>query len=218
MKSSTSTRVMLTVFACLILAACGREASDTAPAQVGEPMQPTATASESKVSGPVIRERSSIRFIGANVLLEEHGEFTEFDGSIEYVDGRPAGVHFEIAPGSASTGKERLNQHLRSGDFFESEKYPKATFHSTSIAPAAGATPDAATHTISGELTLKGVTRPVTFPARAELTADGVHVTSEFRINRHDWNVSYRGAPDNLIRDDVVIRLDLMFPSPPAAV
>jgi polyisoprenoid-binding protein YceI len=70
---------------------------------------------------------------------------------------------------------------------------------------------------LKGTLDMHGVKKDVTVPVKAEQSADGVRATSEFTINRHDWGVSYRGAADDLIRDNVLIKLDLMFPPPPAA-
>ena len=51
----------------------------------------------------------------------------------------------------------------------------------------------------------------------AEQNAEGVHAKSEFTINRHDWGISYKGAADDLIKDNVLMKLDLAFPPPPAA-
>ena len=59
--------------------------------------------------------------------------------------------------------------------------------------------------------------KEVTIPVVAQQTADGVRTTSEFTINRHDWGISYKGAADDLIKDNVLIKLDLVFPPPPAA-
>ena len=55
----------------------------------------------------------------------------------------------------------------------------------------------------------------MTIPVTAEVTPQGVRATSEFTINRHDWGISYRGMADDLIKDQVLLKLDLMFPPPP---
>ena len=57
----------------------------------------------------------------------------------------------------------------------------------------------------------------ITVPVTTQQTAEGVRAKSEFTINRHDWGISYRGMADDLIKDNVLIKLDLMFPPPPAA-
>jgi polyisoprenoid-binding protein YceI len=86
------------------------------------------------------------------------------------------------------------------------EQFPTATFASTRLEPIAS---DSATHTVTGDLTLRGVTKSVAFPATISRAGDNVSVKSEFAINRKDFGIAYAGKPDDLIRDDVVIQLDL---------
>ena len=100
---------------------------------------------------------------------------------------------------------------------FDVAKYPKATFVSTSLTAAPAGTPGGATHMLKGTLDLHGVQKEITIPVVAEKTAEGVRTKSEFTINRQDWGISYKGAADDLIKDNVLIKLDLMFPPPPAS-
>jgi polyisoprenoid-binding protein YceI len=86
------------------------------------------------------------------------------------------------------------------------EKYPKATFTSTSIKPGGE---NGATHTVTGNLDLHGVTRSITFPAKISPSADAVDVDAEFVIKRKDFGIVYPGMPDDLIKDDVLIKLKL---------
>jgi len=65
---------------------------------------------------------------------------------------------------------------------------------------------------ISGDLTLHGVTRQISFPATASATETEVSATAEFSINRQDFGIAYPGMPDDLIRDLVVIKLSLALP------
>ena len=105
----------------------------------------------------------------------------------------------------------RLAAHLLTDDFFDTATFPNATFSSTTV--AAGATGNVgdvpATHTITGDLTLHGVTNRISFPAAIEVTDAGVRARSEFTINRRDFGIVYPGMPDDLIHDDVVIRFDV---------
>lgn len=166
------------------------------------------------VTVPVIKEASSIGFIGAKVTRDHVGEFKNFDGSIEYAGQQPNRIIFEIEPGSAVTDTTKLDAHLRSADFFDVENHPKATFTSQNIREEIGV--DGTTHRIDGVLNLRGTDRTISFPVKVEKLPDGVRATSEFTINRKDWNVSYPGAADDLIKDEVLIRLDLRFPPPPS--
>jgi polyisoprenoid-binding protein YceI len=175
--------------------------------------QPAANA----VRADVIKEKSSINFVGAKVTRDHKGKFKNFDGAIEYVAGKPERISFDIDVASLETDEPKLDGHLKTADFFDVAKYPKATFTSTSLTAAPAGEASGATHVLTGTLDLHGVQKEVRIPVKAQQTAEGVHATSEFTINRHDWGISYRGMADDLIKDNVLIRLDLYFPPPPAA-
>lgn len=175
--------------------------------------QPAANA----VRADVIKEKSSINFVGAKVTRDHKGKFKNFDGAIEYVAGKPERISFDIDVASLETDEPKLDAHLKTADFFDVAKYPKATFTSTSLTAAPAGEASGATHVLTGTLDLHGVQKEVRIPVKAQQTAEGVHATSEFTINRHDWGISYRGMADDLIKDNVLIRLDLYFPPPPAA-
>ncbi len=222
MKSTYTPSTALLALTLLVGTACTSEIDNKPAAQVSE-VQPAATETTEATSSPggpvlstpVIKETSSIGFIGAKVTRDHVGSFKVFDGSIEYVGQQPNRIMFEIEPGSAVTDSEKLDGHLRSADFFDIENHPKATFTSQNVREEIGA--DGSTHRVDGVLSLRGVEKAISFPVKVERLPDSVRATSEFTINRQDWNVSYAGAADDLIKDDVLIRLDLRFPPPPAA-
>ena len=208
----------------LVLAACQSEITDKPAAEVSDTGTTTVaeTSTSTAPSGPtsnvkVIKEKSSINFVGAKVTRDHKGEFKDFDGSIDYAGGQPQKISFDINLDSIETDTPDLTKHLKTPDFFDVAKYPKATFTSTSLEAAPAGSPAGTTHVLRGTLDLHGVQKEVTIPVKAEQTADGVHATSEFTINRHDWGISYKGMADDLIKDNVLIKLDLMFPPPPAA-
>lgn len=212
---------MVLALSILALPACQRseiadkpaaEVSDTGATVAGD----TAPAAQG-VAANVIKEKSSIRFVGAKVTRDHNGEFKNFDGNIEYANAQPSKISFDIDLNSIETDTPDLTTHLKSPDFFDVAKYPKATFTSTSLTPAPADAPAGSTHLLTGTLDLHGVQKEVRIPVKAEQTPEGVRATSEFTINRHDWGISYRGMADDLIKDNVLIRLDLMFPPPAAA-
>lgn len=215
------------VFAVLLLTvvACREsELKDKPAAEVTETSATTATTDTSvtqptgaTTTAKVIKERSKIEWVGAKVTRDHKGSFQNFDGTIEYAGTTPQKVSFDIDLNSIQSDDEKLTGHLKSPDFFDVAKFPKATFTSTSLAPAEAGAPAGTTHMLRGTLDLHGVQKEVVVPVKAEQTADGVRTTSEFTINRHDWGISYRGMADDLIKDNVLIKLDLMFPPPPAA-
>lgn len=214
--------MVLTASLLVMLPACQKsEIADKPAAQVNETAATVAPTDTQPAAGAttanVIKERSSIRFVGAKVTRDHKGQFRNFDGQIEYVQGRPERVSFSIDLNSIETDDPKLTEHLKTPDFFDVAKYPQATFTSTSLTEATAGSSQGATHVLKGTLDLHGVRKEVTIPVKTAQTADGVRTTSEFTINRHDWGISYRGMADDLIKDNVLIQLDLLFPPPPSA-
>lgn len=218
--------LFLALSLAVLLPACQKsEITDKPAAEVVDTAATSAGVSDTAAQQPagnavranVIKEKSSINFVGAKVTRDHNGKFKNFDGSIEYVAGKPERISFDIDVNSLETDDPKLDGHLKTADFFDVAKYPKATFTSTSLAEAPAGDGSGATHLLTGTLDLHGVQKEVRIPVKAQQTAEGVHATSEFTINRHDWGISYKGMADDLIKDNVLIRLDLHFPPPPAA-
>jgi polyisoprenoid-binding protein YceI len=97
-----------------------------------------------------------------------------------------------------------------SPDFFDVETYPTTTFNSTSIESATEG------FTITGNLELHGVTKSISFPASIGVGEGQVTAEAEFFIKRNDFGIVYPGKPDDLIRDEVVIKLSLVAVPAPA--
>ena len=105
-----------------------------------------------------------------------------------------------------NTGK--LTGHLKSDDFFDVANYPTGTFEVVSCVPAQGEVD--VTHRLTGNLTLKGITKSITIPANIVISETMVQAVSpQFTINRQEWNMTYPGAPDNLINDQIGLRLEV---------
>ena len=105
---------------------------------------------------------------------------------------------------SVATDQEKLDGHLKSPDFFDVAKFPKATFESTKIVKGGD---NGATHTVTGNLTLHGVTKSIVFPAKIAIAGDTVTVDADFGINRKDFGIVYPGKADDLIKDEVLMKL-----------
>ncbi|HJQ40164.1 MAG TPA: YceI family protein [Thermoanaerobaculia bacterium] len=152
---------------------------------------------------------SAIEFTARKVVLgREEGKFTRFHGTIAFVEGNAAAssVSVDIEMGSVQTGHAGLTQHLKDADFFDVAKYPRSTFRSTSIKSNGGG------YQVTGTLDLHGVTKTISFPAAIRTTANAVEADAAFPINRKDFKIEYDGAADNVIKDDVVIRLRIRAP------
>jgi polyisoprenoid-binding protein YceI len=175
----------------------------------------TAPTTESKSSPPVSAEilpitpeNSKIGFIGSNPREENHGSFKKFAGQIQFVGDKPGSsqVSVEIEMDSVETDEKRLATHLKSADFLDVAKFPKATFVSTEIKPGSE---KGATHTVTGNLDMHGVRKSITFPATITVAGDAVAMQSEFVINRKDFGIVYPGPANNLIRDEVILKLSV---------
>ena len=210
-------RTIAITFFCLaaITAACADPAANKPKAQTADatlqnsnskPLSAPAARGESVALNP---ENSKVQFIGSKVTGQHEGGFKEFTGAIDLVDGKPevSSVAVDINTKSVYTDTDALTTHLQSGDFFSSEQFPTASFVSTKITPESANSPGS--FVVTGDLELRGVRKSVTFPATINVNADSVKVKAEFSINRKDFGIVYAGKADDLIRDDVVIKLDL---------
>lgn len=208
--------IYLTILIAAALAsACADPAANKPKAQTTEPTSTAANSSpmDLKSSGTALSispENSKIEFTGSKVTGKHDGGFNSIKGMIDLVGEKPESskVAVEIEMASVFTDTDRLTKHLQAADFFEVETYPTASFTSSMIAPAGAGS----NYSVTGDLTLRGVRKSITFPATISVTADAVTVKAEFAINRKDFGIVYAGKADDLIRDDVVIRLDLKAP------
>jgi polyisoprenoid-binding protein YceI len=211
----------LTLAAAALLGACGSEA--TAPAPSSAPAAPTAPAAPAPAApaapAPATGTEtlqadlatSSIGFTGSKITGSHDGTFARFTGTVELVDGAPerSKVSVDIEMDSLVIEPERLRTHLLSADLFDAPQFPRAKFVSRTIAPA---TTPGATHVVSGDLTLHGVTKPLSFPATIRVTPEAVEADAQLTINRREFGIVYPGMPDDLIRDEVPLRLQLRAP------
>lgn len=201
-------RYLAQALALAVLAAgfgCANPADDKPAAVVKEAegaKPPQASTGERYVIG----EGSKIGFVGSKVTGQHDGGFQSFTGEVSLVDGRPELSRIEIIINTASlwADNERLTNHLKSADFFDVETHPRAIFRSTAIVP------EGVGYRVTGDLDLHGVTKSISFPARISVEPDRVSSQAEFSIKRFDFGIAYPGKADDLIRDEVVVRLDLV--------
>lgn len=155
---------------------------------------------------PLDGKNSSLKFVGAKITDKHEGSFPELEGAIRLVEQDPtkSTVQVKIKMESLVIEPAKLAGHLRSPDFFDTEKFPEAVFESTNV-EATGKDE----FRVTGNLTLHGVTKAITFPARITATNEGADVEAKFGINRKDFAIVYPGMPDDLIKDEVLIDLKL---------
>lgn len=191
----------------MLVAACGNPATNKSQAVVGE----ATTAGTSQPAGGerylITPENSKIEFIGSKVTGSHNGSFQKFSGDINYTgDPTTSRVNVTIDTNSIMSDDPKLTEHLKTADFFDVAQYPEAKFESTAIKPGGD---KGASHTITGNLTMHGVTKSVSFPATIAATPDAITVNSNFAINRKDFGINYAGATNDFIRDEVVLTLTI---------
>ncbi len=200
----------VTILSLLLLmtAACNDPASDTSKAVTGEAAKVASPQTGGGTKYTITPASSKIEFVGSKVTGSHNGSFEKFDGAIDYVNNDPtkSRVNIRMDVNSIKTDDPNLTKHLLTPDFFDVAKFPEASFVSTEIKPGGD---KGASHTVTGNLTLRGVTKAVTFPATISITPDAANVDADFAINRKDFGINYAGAADNLIRDDVVLKLTI---------
>lgn len=199
-------RLTILLTAVLLVTACSNPATNRPRALTNE-AAPVASASPA-LQGErytITPDTSKIEFIGSKVTGSHNGSFKRFSGAIDF-NGQPetSSVTVEIDTTSIETDEPDLTKHLQTPDFFDVAKYPQAKFVSTAIKSGGD---KGATHTVTGNLTLHGVTKSITFPATITVTPQAITVDSTFSINRKDFGINYTGAANNLIRDEVVLTL-----------
>ena len=199
--------VILTILSGLLLVcSCANPAADKPKAVTSEAAPVLSSSPATQAEKYLITpETSKIEFVGSKVTGSHHGAFEKFSGTIDYA-GQPekSRVTITIDMGSVTTDTPDLTKHLKTADFFDVAKYPQATFESTEI-KAGGE--KGATHTVTGNLQLHGVTKSITFPGTIVVSPGVITIDSTFSINRKDFGINYTGAADNLIRDEVVLTL-----------
>lgn len=160
------------------------------------------------------------------MISHVRGEFTALSGTLEFNPADPTAstVSVEIDVTSIHTGQSQRDDHLRTGDFFDAATYPKITFVSTG-AMIAGED----TGTLTGDLTIHGVTKPVTLDVEGTLQEVndlyGNHrlgFTGKTRIKRSEFGLTYNAVIETggvAIGDVVEVIVDVQFvrPATPAA-
>lgn len=169
--------------------------------------------------------KSEITWIGSKMTGRHNGEFDIRTGELYMTNGLLTGGEFVIDMTTIRAADKtidedsnlKLTTHLRSADFFDAERYPTAAFELTGIAPYDSVreqttAPAAAryselriknpTHRLTGNLTIKGQTKSVSFPARVTLQDSLLRARANFNLDRTKWGLVYRS--DNSLGDKTI--------------
>ena len=188
-----------------LFTACENPAGKTAAAAVKEAVENSATTTEGGTKY-AFTPNSAVNFVGSKVTGSHNGGFKNVTGHFTVKDGTLVGNDHQVVIDMNSTWSddEKLTGHLKSADFFEVEKFPESIFAATSLTKRSDTS-----YEVSGNFTLHGVTKNITFPATVTQSGDVVKIDAKFDINRQDFGIVYPGKAENLIRNEVVIELKL---------
>jgi polyisoprenoid-binding protein YceI len=151
-------------------------------------------------------DNSQIIFIGTHKAPKapdpRTGGFEKFNGKIVVDEASKTlkSAVVDIDATSVWTEFQKLTDHLKSADFFDSNEFPTAKFESSQIEP--GDAPDQVR--VRGNLTLHGVTKEITIPATVKVDNGGIVLMSQFDVNRSDFKISY--GPND-VDDKVAIKI-----------
>jgi polyisoprenoid-binding protein YceI len=148
---------------------------------------------------------STIDFIGSKVTGMHKGGFRKFAGEFHVTGGKVADTGNKVVIDTTSlwADNDKLTGHLKSADFFNVAQHPTAVFETTSV------TQGTTNFTVTGNLTLHGVTKQISFPADIKVSDGATDVNARFFLNRFDFEMKYPGQADNLIRKEVVLTLNV---------
>lgn len=154
---------------------------------------------------------SEVSFKIRHLVAKTSGRFTKFEGAVvvDTKDITKSSVEVKIDATSVNTDNEGRDKHLRSGDFFDVEKFPAITFKSTGVKEVSKGILE-----VTGDFTLKGVTKRITFQIANAGTRAGMRpgsvvagfIDGALKIKRQDFGITYGPG---ILGDDVEITLNI---------
>ena len=161
------------------------------------------------------RSHSSVEFVARHLVVSKvKGRFSEFDGTIKVdpIDPLASTVETAIQVASIDTGDEQRDAHLRAADFFDAEQFPTITFRST------GLRQDGGDFEVAGDLTIRGVTKPVTLTLEYNGSSPDpwggqrAGFSAETEVNRRDYGLNFDVKLDTggaLVGEKIKIHLEV---------
>jgi polyisoprenoid-binding protein YceI len=161
---------------------------------------------------------STFQWLAKKLVGEHYGTIGIQDGTLLVDKGKLTGGSFVIDMSTvtntdgANAPNQRLVTHLKSADFFEVEKFPTSNFKITKAVPQGGEA-----YEITGDLTIRGVTQSITFPAKVKVDPKGnVAAEAKFDVDRTKFGLQYRSGSffenlgDKLIYDTFTVDIKII--------
>jgi polyisoprenoid-binding protein YceI len=167
--------------------------------------------------------QSKVGWVGKKVTGQHNGTIAVKEGGLEVKGGKITGGTFTIDMNSivcedltdAGTNAKFIG-HLKSDDFFSVANNPTGTF-TIKKATSTGKSGAVEKYKIEGDLTLKGISKPVTLDADVTMAGKKITAVSAFKINRTHWDIKFRSGSffenlgDKMIYDDMELTLNAVF-------
>lgn len=149
-----------------------------------------------------VDSENAVTFVIKNLGINTKGELSGLRGSIEWNEENPTESKFtvSVAVNSINTGIDTRDNHLKREEYFNAEKYPEIKIISSSIAKSNDG------YVMNSVVTIKGITKNVTFPFAVEKKADSYLFSGKFSINRRDFGV---GGNSVTMGDNVEVALNV---------
>jgi polyisoprenoid-binding protein YceI len=166
----------------------------------------------------ISKTESTVTWHASKVTGSHYGKVPLSDGKLDYSNGKITGGSFEMDMSKLTVeditdagSNQKLTGHLKSDDFFSVTKFPKAMMKITNVK-----TTDGKTYEMTANLTIKGITTPVTFPATLTMVNGKMVTTAEIKFDRTKYDIKYRSGSyfedlaDKLIYDEVKLDVKLV--------
>ncbi|AWA30193.1 YceI family protein [Flavobacterium magnum] len=173
------------------------------------------TAAMTAQTKKVDTKNSQIAWVGKKVTGQHSGTVNLKDGALEFKNSKLTGGSFTVDMNSiavtdlkAGEGKEKLEGHLKADDFFGTAKFPTASLKFKTVTAKKGNN-----YTVTADLTIKGITKPVTF----DIAVAGNKASTAFKVDRTKYGIEYKsgsifsGLGDAVINDEFELSVSLQF-------
>jgi polyisoprenoid-binding protein YceI len=193
-----------------------------APAVLADDKPGKKTETKATTALSVDPAKSTLNWQGKKVSGEHVGNVKIAKGVLNVEANKLVGGTFDIDMTSITNTdltdasyNAKLIGHMKSDDFFAVEKHPTSTFKITKAEPIAGAKAGEPNYTITGDLTIKGITNSISFPATVKIAGNKAEAAAKFDVDRTKWDIKYGSgligtAADKIIYDNFTMDLKLV--------
>lgn len=218
-------QILLSAACAALLFSC-KDAPEADKAEASDARKIEQQSNANAVTYMVDPAQSRLEWTGTKPVGQHHGVFDIKQGTLMVADNNITGGRFVIDINSLKPDdkddavNKKLQGHLLSADFFDAQKYPEGVFEIVSAVPIGDTKKgdgdivmESATHTITGNLKLKDVTKSISFPAKVAISNNQLTADASFNVDRTQWNMHYgndKSLGDKFIRPEVNIKIHLV--------